>query len=293
MVDFLLAGAYPLNVALGDYRALVQAEFPHDEHPKTTPYQLAVTSRTDFTPPAATDQAALLGPRGSYLVLAAAQPVAGVRQNGPICISIQGQMRNVGSGVYIVDQRDVARDIVPIYGPPLPGNGPRPVVGYQPAPGVRILGAALGGGFKATTTGTADHTTESLYGESGTLNGKKFTIVLDDLNPAKPKKPVKVSVGPVANAAELTTTINGQIGLAFNVPTPPPVASIDRWNHLVLTSDKRITLVAENPDALAVLGLTAGTYNPLQTREKAYLFLRWDAAARRWNRLAHGGYMAI
>lgn len=282
-METISPGEYPLSGALssGEHRGLV---YSTQAHPLTTVYRFTVTSRTDFTPITGTEDNALRGPAGAYIVLAAPPPLPPSREDGAICITIDGHIRNLGTGVYIVDQAHIANELVPIYGPALPDET-IPVVGYRPAAGTRLLGAAVGGGFSATTTGSVDLTTSGLYGGGGTLNGKSFKIALNDLNPGKPKPRIKVTFSEPADAADVKSAINDACGAT--------VASISRWNKLVLTSTKSVRLIAGDSDALAVLGLTAGTTTPLQTADKAYLFLRWDSVAKRWQRLAHGGYMTV
>lgn len=103
----------------------------------------------------------------------------------------------------------------------------------------------------ATTTGTTDMTTVGLYGGGGTLDGKEFDINVDGGGL------VTVTLTAPANSAAVLSAINTAVG--------DTVATLSGTNRLVLTSttdggSSSIVLVAGTPDALAVLGLTAGTY---------------------------------
>lgn len=104
----------------------------------------------------------------------------------------------------------------------------------------------------ASTTGSTDMTTGGLFGGGGTLNNKQFSINHNGGGATT------VTFSSPANAAAVVTAINTALGAT--------VASIDGSNHLKLTSTVAgsggsIVLAAGSPDALAVLGLTAGTYS--------------------------------
>lgn len=141
-MDTLSPGVYPINSAISTgYQTLIQSD---SAHPTTSIYDFEATSRTDLTTPVGDELNPGRGPIGSYIVLAAALPAPPSRYDGPICIRVSGKLRHAGTGLIVIDQADILKGLEPVYGSaPSPG-APRPIEGYRPAVGTRILAQAAG-----------------------------------------------------------------------------------------------------------------------------------------------------
>lgn len=118
--------------------------------------------------------------------------------------------------------------------------------------------ATISYALPATVIGSVDLVNATaLYGASGTLAGKEFDITLD-ANPL-----ATVTFGTGANAPTSYSAVIAQIDAAISGTGTVSVNGLGQLviTGLVVSTTGTIVLAAGTPDALAVLGLAAGTTN--------------------------------